>query len=113
VLLRRELEGLDATVRSRRPKRLPVVLSREEARATLRELRGLQPTYGLMGLLLYGSGLRLMECLRLRFGGPRQDRWAVLSAFSAQRDLVPAEVEVTHLAATISPGETKPISPRR
>jgi integron integrase len=66
VLLKRELEGLDTTVRARRPKRLPVVLSREEARDTLRELRGLQPIYGLMGLLLYGSGLRLMECLRLR-----------------------------------------------
>jgi integron integrase len=35
-------------------------------RATLAELAGLNPTYGIMGTLLYGSGLRLMECLRLR-----------------------------------------------
>lgn len=66
VLLKIDLEGLDTTVRARRPKRLPVVLSPEEVSAALRELRGLHPTHGLMGLILYGSGLRLMECLRLR-----------------------------------------------
>lgn len=49
--------------RPRRPRKLPVVLSREEARALLAHLEG---TYALMGALLYGSGLRLMECVRLR-----------------------------------------------
>jgi len=66
VLLRRELEGVHERVRARRPRRLPVVLTRAEVKATLAELHGLGHTYGLMGTLLYGSGLRLMECLRLR-----------------------------------------------
>jgi integron integrase len=66
VVLRRELEGLGDRVRAQRPKHLPVVLSRDEVRVVLRELRVASPTYGLMGTLLYGSGLRLMECLRLR-----------------------------------------------
>src|SRR2546423_5102164 len=43
--------------------RLPVVLSREEVRAILAQLNGVSR---LVGLLLYGSGLRLLECLRLR-----------------------------------------------
>jgi len=66
VILGRELEDLDATVRARAPRRLPVVLSRDQVRGVLAQLHGLNPVYGLMGLLLYGSGLRLMECLRLR-----------------------------------------------
>ena len=66
VLLHRELDGLDQKVRGHAPARLPVVLSREEVRAVLREVVNAHPTYGLMSTLLYGSGLRLMECLRLR-----------------------------------------------
>jgi integron integrase len=66
VVLRRELEGLDRAVRAHAPPRLPVVLSKEEVRAVLRELALANEVYGLMGTLLYGSGLRLMECLRLR-----------------------------------------------
>ena len=46
------------------PEKLPVVLTRQEARALLGAI--VQPTYALMGGLLYGSGLRLMECVRLR-----------------------------------------------
>ncbi len=57
------LPYLDEIERPRRPRKLPVVLSREEAKALLAGLRG---TYALMGQLLYGSGLRLMECMRLR-----------------------------------------------
>ncbi len=48
---------------AKRPRRLPVVLSREEVRRTLGQMEG---TYRLIALLLYGAGLRLMECLRLR-----------------------------------------------
>ena len=47
-----------------RPPRIPVVLSREEVAALLSEIR--HPTYLLMAQLMYGSGLRLMECCRLR-----------------------------------------------
>jgi len=49
--------------RAKRPKRLPVVLTREEVNLLLDALTG---TYALMAGLLYGSGLRLMECVRLR-----------------------------------------------
>ena len=50
-------------VRARRPKRLPVVLTKPEVRLVLRQL---DDPYRLMAHLLYGSGLRLLECLRLR-----------------------------------------------
>ena len=50
-------------VRARRIKRLPTVLGREEVRKVLECMAG---THQLMGKLLYGSGLRLMEGLRLR-----------------------------------------------
>jgi len=50
-------------VRARKPKRLPVVLTQEEVRQLLRHLDG---NHWLPACLLYGSGLRLMECLRLR-----------------------------------------------
>ena len=49
--------------RARRPTRLPVVLTRVEVSRVLTHLRGV---YGLIGVLLYGSGMRLMECLTLR-----------------------------------------------
>jgi integron integrase len=50
-------------VRANRPKRLPVVMSRDEVRRVLTQLEG---THQLIALLLYGSGMRLIECLRLR-----------------------------------------------
>jgi integron integrase len=58
-----KLDWLDDVVRAKRPKRLPVVLSRDEVRRVLSHLDG---AYRLNGLLLYGSGLRLLESLRLR-----------------------------------------------
>ena len=54
---------LDNVVRVKRSERLPVVLTREEVRAVIRELQG-PPR--LMAILLYGAGLRLLECARLR-----------------------------------------------
>ena len=62
-VLGRELEGLNGAVRARAPRRLPVVMTREEVRAVLGALEG---DYALVGGLLYGGGLRLLECLRLR-----------------------------------------------
>ena len=49
--------------RARRPKRLPVVLTREEVRRVLAQIHG---PYRVVASLLYGSGLRLLEALRLR-----------------------------------------------
>ena len=63
VVLGRELTGLEETVRAKLPVRLPVVLSRNEVSAILLHLRG---TPWLMASLMYGSGLRLLECCRLR-----------------------------------------------
>jgi len=61
--LERKLGRLDGALRARKPARLPVVLSREEVRAVLAHIRA---PYRLMMELVYGSGLRLLECLRLR-----------------------------------------------
>jgi integron integrase len=58
-----ELPWMDEIRRAKRPQRLPVVLSRAEVDAVLGELHGVP---WLMASLLYGSGLRLMECVRLR-----------------------------------------------
>lgn len=55
--------GRFEAVRARRPKRLPVVLARDEVRQLLLALDGV---HRLMAELMYGSGLRLMECCRLR-----------------------------------------------
>src|SRR5437870_997443 len=60
---RSNLPWLDDVVRAKRPKRLPIVLTRDEVRAVITELHG---TPRLMATLLYGSGLRLLECCRLR-----------------------------------------------
>jgi len=62
-VLARELGDLGDLVRARRPRRLPVVLSREEVSRVLGLLEG---TSSLVASLLYGAGLRLLECLRLR-----------------------------------------------
>jgi integron integrase len=59
----RDLPWLDDLVRARGPVSLPVVLSREEVRAVLGRMEGVP---GLTATLLYGSGLRLLECCRLR-----------------------------------------------
>jgi integron integrase len=58
-----ELPWLDDVVRAKRPQRLPVVLTRDEVRAVLQRLQGVPR---LMAILLYGAGLRLLECCRLR-----------------------------------------------
>jgi integron integrase len=58
-----ELPWLDGMVYAKRPARLPVVLSRDEVTRLLDQLEG---TFQLMARLMYGTGMRLMECVRLR-----------------------------------------------
>ena len=58
-----DLPWLDDVVRAKRPERLPIVLTREAVVAVLRRLDGVPR---LMASLLYGAGLRLLECCRLR-----------------------------------------------
>jgi integron integrase len=57
------LPWLDNVTRAKPSQRLPVVLTPAEVRAVLERMDGV---YGLMGRLLYGTGMRLMECVRLR-----------------------------------------------
>ena len=61
--LQRKLGFLDNVEKAKRPAKLPVVLTKAEAQAVIGHLAG---SYRLMVNLLYGSGLRLMECVRLR-----------------------------------------------
>jgi integron integrase len=62
-VLKQPFDWLEDVARAKRPSKLPVVFTKEEARAVLRHLEGAK---WMMASLLYGSGLRLMECLRLR-----------------------------------------------
>lgn len=58
-----QLPWLDNVEQAQKPRRLPTVLGVEEVRALLAQLQGV---HWLVASLLYGSGLRLMECLRMR-----------------------------------------------
>jgi integron integrase len=62
-VLRMEVEILPSLVRPGRPKRLPTVLTQAEAGRVISHMKGVTK---IMAKLLYGSGLRLMECARLR-----------------------------------------------
>ena len=62
-VLHQNLPWLEDVVRAKRPTHLPIVLTRDEVRTVIFELDG---TPRLMATLLYGAGLRLLECARLR-----------------------------------------------
>jgi integron integrase len=96
-----DLPWLDKLVRAKRPLRVPVVMSRVEVRKVLEQMEG---TPRLMASILYGGGLRLMECCELRVkdldfsrnqlvvrqGKGRKDRATMLPEFlqpSLQRHL--------------------------
>ena len=95
-VLELDLPWLDGFVRAKRPERLAVVLTREEVAAVPRPLTGAPR---LMASLLYGSGLRLLECCRLRIqdidfgrnqivvrgGKGDKDRVTMLPAVARQR----------------------------
>ena len=63
VVLGIQLPWMEGVVRAKRSKRVPTVLSQDEARSLLAHMEG-RPQ--LLASLLYGTGMRLMECLRLR-----------------------------------------------
>ena len=62
-ILHMPLGDMGEFVRAKRPKRMPTVLTRNEVEKLLHHLKGI---HGVMGSLLYGTGMRLMDCLRLR-----------------------------------------------
>ena len=85
--------ALGGVVAARAPRHLPVVLTIEEVEAVLGRMRG---TTGLIARLLYGSGLRIMECLRLRVKDIDFTRREILV-----RDGKGAKDRVTMLADTL------------
>lgn len=62
-VLQQTMPWVDDVVRARSPHRLPVVLTRDEVRVMTQRLHGVTR---LMAVLMYGAGLRLLECTRLR-----------------------------------------------
>ena len=75
VVLNAQLPWLDEVVAARGQRRLPVVLTPGEVRCLLNELSG---TTGLVASLLYGTGMRLLEALRLRVKDVRFERREIL-----------------------------------
>ena len=63
AVLDRPLDRIEGVVRARRPRRLPVVLDREEVERVMQHFQG---ESWMVAMLLYGAGMRLMEALRLR-----------------------------------------------
>jgi site-specific recombinase XerD len=100
-VLKQEVGWIDQVERAKRPKRVPVVLTRDEVHKIFAHLHG---TPRLMAGLLYGSGLRLMECVRLRvkdvdFGYARRvkDRVTMLPMnLAAQLERHLAKVKAQH-----------------
>jgi integron integrase len=92
------LGKMESFARAKRPKNLPIVLTKSEVQSILKHLKG---ALRLVALLLYGSGLRLLECLtlrvkdldfermeiRVRRGKGRKDRVTMLPA-SSKQDLI-------------------------
>jgi len=70
-----ELPWLDGIERAKKPVRLPVVLTRSEVFAVLRGLHG---THHLIGRLLYGTGMRILEAMRLRVKDVEFERRAIV-----------------------------------
>ena len=63
AVLNRKIGLIDGVVRAKRPQRLPVVLTKDEVKKVIDRITGVPR---LMAILLYGAGLRLMECCQLR-----------------------------------------------
>jgi integron integrase len=88
-----EVAWLDNVTRAKLPQRLPVVLTVQEVRAVLAQMSGV---YGLMAALLYGTGMRLMECVRLRVKDVEFERGEIVV-----RDGKGAKDRITMLPGTV------------
>ncbi|MBP9219001.1 MAG: integron integrase [Sterolibacterium sp.] len=100
-----DLPWLDDVVRAKRPARLPVVLTRSEVTAVLGRMTG---THALMARLLYGTGMRLMECVRLRVKDVDFERAEILV-----RDGKGAKDRVTMLPQSLIPALREQVQGRR
>ncbi|MFA6094987.1 MAG: integron integrase [Candidatus Paceibacterota bacterium] len=110
LFLYKEVLGIDLpwlanVVRAKQPQRLPVVLTRSEVREVLARMKGM---HGLMASLLYGSGLRLMECVRLRVKDVDFERCEILI-----RDGKGGKDRVTMLPSSAATGLTAHLEQRR
>jgi integron integrase len=97
------LPWLEDVVRAKRPLHLPVVLARAEVVDLLRRLDG---THAIMAALLYGSGLRLLECCRLRIQDVDLDRHEIVirrgKGSRDRRTMLPCGIDpqlTTHIEA--------------
>ena len=100
-----DLPLLENVVRAKRPQRLPVVLTRTEVRAVLVRMKGV---YALMANLLYGTGMRLMECVRLRVQDVDFERGEIMV-----RDGKGGKDRVTMLPGSIKSGLQEHLLQRR
>ena len=100
-----DLPWLDNVVRAKRPQRLPVVLTRSEVRAVLVRMKGV---HGLMANMLYGTGMRLMECVRLRVKDVDFERGEILI-----RDGKGGKDRVTMLPSSVVAGLQAHLEQRR
>ena len=95
-----ELGWLDEMVRAKRPRRLPTILTRHEVQLLLNQLDGIA---WMATMLLYGSGLRVLECLRLRVKDIDFERRELLvreGKGDKDRVTIPPAGVVTRLQAT-------------
>ncbi len=99
-VLDKPLDGKIQHVRSKRKPNLPTVMSREESQRFFQHISG---THALMAKLLYGSGLRLMECVRLRIKDVDFDRKRiqVLGKGDKWRSTILAEPVISELRSHI------------
>lgn len=74
-VLEQKLPWMDDVIRAKKPQRLPVVLSKQEVSKILACMQGL---HGLVARMLYGTGMRIMECCRLRVQDIDFDRGEIL-----------------------------------
>jgi integrase len=104
-VLDQDLGDFAAFVRAKRPARLPVVLSRDEVHRLLGALTG---TYQLMGRLLYGTGMRLMECMRLRVKDVDFERNQVMvrdgKGMKDRRTMLPLSLKLIYTHVMQQPG---------
>lgn len=105
-VLQQELPWLDQLKRAKKPSRLPTVLTREEVHRLLHALPG--NTEGLIARLLYGTGMRLMEGVRLRVKDLELNRRQIVV-----RDGKGGKDRVTVLPETLLPILTAYLSLRR
>lgn len=104
-VLKLEVEAPDGFQRARRPKRVPTVLSPQEARRVIDRLNGDHHT---VALLLYGAGLRLLEALRLRTKDLDLDRGEiVVRDAKARRDRVTMLPRVARAALEVRLDRTR------